>query len=92
MERGGQTLEGESPLLKDGALPLQASLTHRELPRKTPPFTKRRFVSLFVMAGSGGEVFVVLGGAVLLQSAASRPFCEWELLRGICGSIKTVTL
>ncbi len=65
-------MEGESPLLKDGALPLQASLTHRELPRQTPPFTKRKFVSLFVMAGSGGEVFVVLGGAVLLQSAASR--------------------
>ena len=53
--RGKKTLEGESPLLKDGALSLQTSLTHREL----PPCPRRlRSEDLFrfgKMAGTWGK-------------------------------------
>ena len=44
-------MEGESPLLKDGALSLQTFLSHRELPHKTPSLLGRCLVSLFVVMG-----------------------------------------
>lgn len=50
------------PSFGEGSLSLQASLTLPELPHRIPPFTKRRFVLLFVMAGFCGEVFVSLRG------------------------------
>ena len=56
-------MEGESPLLKDGALSLQTSLSHRELSHRTPLLQERKFVSLFVTAGFCGKVFFGLGGA-----------------------------
>ena len=54
----GKTLEGESPLLKEGALSLQTSLSHRELSHRTPLLQERKFVSLFVTAGFCGKVFL----------------------------------
>ena len=54
-------MEGESPLLKEGALSLQTSLSHRELSHRTPPLQERKFVSLFVTAGFCGKVFFRIG-------------------------------
>ena len=51
-------MEGESPLLKEGALSLQTSLSHRELSHRTPLLQERKFVSLFVTAGFCGKVFL----------------------------------
>ena len=50
-------MEGESPLLKDGALSLQTSLTHRELSPSAPACAVRRFVSLCMMRVHLGKVF-----------------------------------
>ena len=58
--------------MKDGALPLQTSLSHRELPPRAPACTWQRFVSLCTVRVLSGEVFVAWGGTDLLQSAASR--------------------
>ena len=76
-------MDGESPLLKDGALSLQTSLSHRELPHKTPPFTKRKFL-LLLFSGGGlvGKFWVWTGGANSLHGAASHLFCEWGAFRG----------
>ena len=63
-------MEGESPLLKEGALSLQTSLSHRELSHRTPLLQERKFVSLFVTAGFCGKVFFGLGGRDFLQGAA----------------------
>ena len=51
-------MEGESPLLKDGALSLQTSLTHRELSPSAPALTWRRFDSLCLGRVHFGKVFV----------------------------------
>ena len=60
MRERPKTLEGESPLLKDGALSLQTSLTHRELPHKTPAMTRAKILFRFSWwRGSCGEVFVL---------------------------------
>ena len=72
---GRKTLEGESPLLKEGALSLQTSLSHRELPPRAPACTWQRFVSLCTVRVLSGEVFVAWGGTDLLQSAAVAP--DW---------------
>ena len=66
-------MEGESPLLKEGALSLQTSLTHRELPPRAPAHAERRFDSLCLGRVLSGEVFVISGGINLLQSAAVAP-------------------
>ena len=51
-------MEGESPLLKDGgSLPPNLPLSPRTSPI-SPPFRKRRFDSLFVVAGIWGKFFV----------------------------------
>ena len=46
----------------------------------SPPFWKRRFVSLFENGGDMGEVFVVWEGMNLLQSAAIALFFVWDAL------------
>ena len=76
--RGRRTLEGESPLLKDGALSLQASLTHRELPPCPRRFRSENLVCFLEAAGSWGKFFCVWGGMNLMQRAASHSFCGWE--------------
>ena len=59
----------EPPLERRGSLPPNLPLSPRTSPM-SPPLTKRKFVSLFESGGDMGEVFVVLGGMNLLQSAA----------------------
>ena len=55
-------MEGESPLLKDGALSLQTSLTHRELPPKSTRLYMAKICFALYGAGAlGGKFFVVLG-------------------------------
>ena len=44
--------------MKEGALSLQTSLSHRELSHRTPLLQERKFVSLFVTAGFCGKVFL----------------------------------
>ena len=46
----------------------------------TPPFWKRRFVSLFVSGGVMGEVFV-FWKVVFCKVRLSRLFCGWEAIR-----------
>ena len=53
--RGKKTLEGESPLLKDGALSLQTSLTHRELPPCPRRLRSENLFRFCKMAGSWGK-------------------------------------
>ena len=48
LQKEKKTLEGESPLLKDGALSLQTSLSHRELPHKTPAIYEAKIPFAFV--------------------------------------------
>ena len=50
-------MEGESPLLKGGALSLQTSLPHRELSPRAPAHAVRRFDSLCFGRVLLGEVF-----------------------------------
>ena len=79
LEGNGKTLEGESPLLKDGALSLQTSLSHRELPPRAPAFAWRKI--FFALHGAG-----VLGGSFLLDQEVqigykvrlSRPIGGWK--------------
>ncbi len=75
-------MEAQGDPFRRGLPTLQASLTHPELPHKTPPLHERRFVSFFVVAGSCGEVFCVLGGRDFLQRAASHSFGRWGAFRG----------
>ena len=75
MEGERKTLEGESPLLKDGALSLQTSLSHRELPPCPRHLRSEDLFRFSRVAGTWGKFFVDLGGMNLLQSAASRSFC-----------------
>ena len=75
-------MEGESPLLKEGALSLQTSLSHRELSHRTPLLQERKFVSLFVTAGFCGKVFLSDWEVRdFLQGAASRSICGGKYLR-----------
>ena len=53
--RGKKTLEGESPLLKDGALSLQTSLSLRELPPCPRRFRSENLFRFGKMAGSWGK-------------------------------------
>ncbi len=55
-------MEGESPLLKDGALSLQTSLSHRELPPRAPAHAERRFDSLCLARVLSGEVLLFRAG------------------------------
>ena len=55
-------MEGESPLLKDGALSLQTSLSHRELPPRAPAHTERRLDSLCLGRVLSGEVLLFRAG------------------------------
>ena len=71
-------MEGESPLLTDGALSLQTSLSHRELPPCPRHLESKDLFRFLEMAGAGGKFFVGLGGMNLLQSAASRTVGWWE--------------
>ena len=78
MGRGGEgkTLEGESPLLKDGALSLQTSLSHRELPPCPRHLESGNLFCILRAAGDMGEV-LGLDGRWFLDGAASRSFCGW---------------
>ena len=71
-------MEGESPLLKEGALSLQTSLTHRELPPRAPAFSWQRVVSFRMVRVLLGEVFWL--------DWEARIFCRVRLrTRLVCG-------
>ena len=76
-------MEGESPLLKDGALSLQTSLSHRELPPRAPVCTWQRVVSLCTVRVLLGEVFCFGREVIFLKVRLSRLFCEWGAY-GVC--------
>ena len=60
-EAQGKTLEGESPLFRRrGSLPPNLPLSPRTSPH-VPPLTKRKFVSLFRVAGTWGKFFCLSG-------------------------------
>ena len=64
----------------EGALPLQTSLSHRELSHRTPLLQERKFVSLFVTAGFCGKVFLLLGETrISCRMRLSHSFCGWEI-------------
>ena len=67
-------MEGESPLLKDGALSLQTSLTHRELSPSAPACAVQRFVSLCMMRVLLGKVFAFGEVGICCGVRLSRPF------------------
>ena len=79
LQKEKKTLEGESPLLKDGALSLQTSLSHRELPPCPRHLRSEDLFRFLWWRGLVGKFLVWAGGANLLQSAASRPFCGRDL-------------
>ena len=68
-------MEGESPLLKDGALSLQTSLTHRELPPYPRPLRSDHLFRFLSVAGIWGK-FLGLDGRCFFQSAAIAP--DWR--------------
>ena len=70
-------MEGESPLLKDGALSLQTSLSHRELPPRAPAFAWRKI--FFALHGAG-----VLGGSFLLDQEVQIGY-KVRLSHSFCG-------
>ncbi len=74
-------MEGESPLLKEGALSLQTSLSHRELPPCPRHLRSEDLFRFSRVAETWGKFFCVCGGVNLLQGAASRPFCGWGRAR-----------
>ena len=67
-------MEGESPLLKDGALSLQTSLTHRELPPYPRHLRSDHLFRFLSVAGIWGK-FLGLDGRCFFQSAAIAP--DW---------------
>ena len=73
-------MEGESPLLKDGALSLQTSLSHRELPPYPCRFRSEVLFRFLEMAGIWGKFFY-FGREVIFRCAASRPFHRWDAIR-----------
>ena len=76
----GEDLGGrEPPLERRGSLPPNLPLSPRTSPM-SPPFWKRRFVSLFVSGGVMGEVFV-FWKVVFCKVRLSRLFCGWEAIR-----------
>ena len=68
-------MEGESPLLKEGALSLQTSLSHRELPPRAPVCTWQRVVSLCTVRVLLGEVFCFGWEVIFLKVRLSHLFC-----------------
>ena len=68
-------MEGESPLLKDGALSLQTSLTHRELPPYPRHLRSDHLFRFLSVAGIWGK-FLGLDGRCFFQSAAIAP--DWR--------------
>ena len=73
-------MEGESPLLKDGALSLQTSLIHRELSPSAPACAMRRFVSLCMMRVLLGKVFAFGEVGICCGVRLSRPVGKWDAL------------
>ena len=72
--RGQEDLGGrEPPLERRGSLPPNLPLSPRTSPT-TPPFTKRRFFSLFVVAGSWGKF--LLGREVIFSECGFAP--DWR--------------
>ena len=67
-------MEGEEPLLKEGFLSLQASLTFRELPPCPRHLRSGILFRFFEVAGTWGKLFVVLGRCGVLQRAAIALF------------------
>ena len=66
-------MEGESPVLKDGALSLQTSLSHPELPPRAPAHAERRFDSLCLARVLLGEVLLFRAGGDFFRVRLSRP-------------------
>ena len=54
-------MEGESPLLKDGALSLQTSLSHRELPPCPRRFRSENLFRILRAAGTWGKFWGLVG-------------------------------
>ena len=79
--RGKKTLEGESPLLKDGALSLQTSLSLRELPPCPRRLRSEILFRFWRVAGSWGKFLVFWEVRFFLQSAASHPIGGWDAFR-----------
>ena len=72
-------MEGESPLFRrGGSLPPNLPLSPRTSPI-SPPFRKRRFDSLFVVAGIWGKFFVFGEVKLFCRVRLSHSFCGWNL-------------
>ena len=72
-------MEGESPLFRrGGSLPPNLPLSPRTSPI-SPPFRKRRFDSLFVVAGIWGKFFVFGEVRIFCRVRLSHSFCGWNL-------------
>ena len=72
-------MEGESPLLKDGALSLQTSLSHRELSPCPRHLRGENLFRFFESGGDMGKVFLLLGETrISCRVRLSHSFCGWE--------------
>ena len=71
MEGERKTLEGEIPLLKDGALSLQTSLTHRELPPYPRHLQSDKLFRFLRVAGIWGK-FLDLDGRCFFSECGYR--------------------
>ena len=70
-------MEGESAHLKDGALSLQASLSHRELPPRPRHLESGNLFRFSGVAGTWGK-FLFRAGGNFFESTASRTVGGWE--------------
>ena len=87
MEGEGKTLEGESPLLKDGALSLQTSLTHRELPPYPRLLRSDHLFRFLRVAGIWGKFFG-FGREVFFSECGYRA----RLVRGARNDMRGIAL
>ena len=74
--RGKRPWRERAPSFGEGALSLQASLSHRELPPRAPAHAGRKFGSLRLVRVLVGEVFWLIGEA--------RTYCRVRLLHSVC--------
>ena len=77
---GGRPWRERAPSFGEGALSLQTSLSHRELPPSAPAFTWQRFDSFCFERVLSGEVFV-FWKVFFCKVRLSRLFCGWEAIR-----------
>ncbi len=79
-------MEGESPLLKDGALSLQTSLSHRELPPCPRRFRSEDLFRFWRVAGAWGK-FLCLGRYEFVAECG----CRTPLASGVHSDNKSYT-